>query len=58
MGQKYCDEIANPMDMIVFRKEKKFSNNSKLSLTDIDDECEDMAQALCYNDVSRNLINL
>ncbi|XP_043247930.1 double-strand break repair protein MRE11 [Colletes gigas] len=46
--QKYCDEIANPMDMIVFRKESSRSKNSKGNI-DVNDDLDDMAQALAYD---------
>ncbi|XP_071865259.1 double strand break repair nuclease mre11 isoform X1 [Bombus fervidus] len=46
--QKYCDEVANPMDMIVFRKKRVVSKNAKTNLTDFGDEFEEMAQILCY----------
>ncbi|KOX68243.1 Double-strand break repair protein MRE11 [Melipona quadrifasciata] len=48
--QRYCDAVANPMDMVVFRKQKHATKNSKSSSQDFGDEFEEMAQILCYED--------
>ncbi|XP_043517883.1 double-strand break repair protein MRE11 isoform X1 [Frieseomelitta varia] len=50
LAQRYCDEVANPMDMVVFRKQKVASKHSKLSSKEFGDEFEEMAQILCYED--------
>ncbi|XP_054002980.1 double-strand break repair protein MRE11 isoform X1 [Hylaeus anthracinus] len=50
LAQKYCDEVANPMDMVLFRKELKGGKKLKLNLEDYNDEIDDMEQALCFND--------
>ena len=49
LAQKYCDEVANPMDMIVFRKVKGSYKRSELDLSTINDDLEDIAQALCHD---------
>ena len=49
LAQKYCDEVANPMDMIVFRKTKGSFKGSKLDLSGINDDLEDIAQALGHD---------
>ncbi|XP_015439228.1 PREDICTED: double-strand break repair protein MRE11A [Dufourea novaeangliae] len=50
MAQKYCEEVANPMDMIIFRKATSYDKKSRSSLDNINDDLEDIARALCYND--------
>ena len=49
LGQKYCDEVANPVDMILFRKVKGSCKRSDLNLSSINDDLEDIAQALCHD---------
>ncbi|XP_076672396.1 double strand break repair nuclease mre11 [Andrena cerasifolii] len=49
LAQKYCDEVANPMDMIIFRKVKASYKRSDLDLSSINDDLEDIAQALCHD---------
>ena len=57
LAQRYCDEVANPMDMVVFRKQKVASKHSKLSSKEFGDEFEEMAQILCY-EANKNLLLL
>ena len=55
LAQRYCDEVANPMDMIVFRKQKIASKHSKSRSIEFGDEFEEMAQILCY-EANKNLL--
>lgn len=50
LAQKYCDEVANPMDMILFRKESTSSKRSKSSMHSINDDPDEMAQIFQYED--------
>ncbi|OAD61543.1 Double-strand break repair protein MRE11 [Eufriesea mexicana] len=54
LAQKYCDEIANPMDMIIFRKQKILNKQSKSNNPNFSDDLQNMAQILCYDDDDRN----
>ncbi|CAL7934459.1 unnamed protein product [Xylocopa violacea] len=51
LAQKYCDEVANPMDMIIFRK--PLSSGAKAN-TYLDDGYDEMAHILCYDDENRD----
>ncbi|XP_031845472.1 double strand break repair nuclease mre11 isoform X2 [Nomia melanderi] len=44
LGLKYCEEVANPMEMIVFRKDKNIHKKSKSSFSNIDDNINDMVE--------------
>lgn len=37
LAQKYCDEVANPMDMILFRKMKSGDKARRAILDGVDD---------------------
>lgn len=37
LAQKYCDEVANPMDMILFRKMKSGDKTRRAILDGVDD---------------------
>lgn len=37
LAQKYCDEVANPMEMIIFRKIKSTEKSKRAFNDDIDD---------------------
>ncbi|XP_076239409.1 double strand break repair nuclease mre11 [Calliopsis andreniformis] len=50
LAQKYCEEVANPMEMVVFRKEKSLYRKPGTTISRFDDDLEEMAQALHYND--------
>ncbi|CAK9820856.1 Double-strand break repair protein MRE11 [Anthophora plagiata] len=50
LAQKYCDEVANPMDMVVFRKQKDIAKAIKSNLSNLNDDVDDVAQFLSYND--------
>ncbi|XP_076389357.1 double strand break repair nuclease mre11 isoform X2 [Megachile rotundata] len=50
LAQKYCDEVANPMDMILFRKESTSTKRSKSSTTSFNDDPDEMAQIFQYED--------
>lgn len=49
LAQKYCEQVANPMEMVLFRKESGTSKKSKSNLSTINDELEDMALIFEYN---------
>lgn len=40
LAQKYCDEVANPMEMIVFRKIKSGDKKRAIQDDDLDDISE------------------
>ncbi|XP_017796134.1 PREDICTED: double-strand break repair protein MRE11 [Habropoda laboriosa] len=54
LAQKYCDEVANPMDMIIFRKQKNLNKVSKSNLSNLNDEMDDVEQILSYDDDNRD----
>jgi len=37
LAQRYCDEVANPMDMILFRKRKTGDKGKRIIEDEIDD---------------------
>lgn len=41
MAQKYCDEVANPMEMITFRK---ISERTRRALNDRIDDMDDIVE--------------
>jgi len=43
LAQKYCDEVANPMDMILFRKMKSGDKGKRGTVHEIDDT-DDIAE--------------
>ena len=43
MAQRYCDEVANPMDMILFRK-RKTGDKGKRTIEDEIDDPDDIAE--------------
>lgn len=51
MAQKYCDEVANPMEMILFRKIKK-GEKIKTTVNDGFDELDDISE-LFQGDVNK-----
>ncbi|XP_031773373.1 double-strand break repair protein MRE11 [Apis florea] len=53
LTQKYCDEIANPMDIVVFRKQKN-TNKKSNSSNSLEDDLEDMAQVFNFDDGEKN----
>lgn len=53
LSQKYCDEVLNPMSMILFRKTADSSRSSKHS--SIDDALDDLADKFHFEDVIRNI---
>ncbi|XP_076765796.1 double strand break repair nuclease mre11 [Xylocopa sonorina] len=52
LAQKYCDEVANPMEMVIFRK--PLSSGGKASTLYADDGYDEMAQILSYDDENRD----
>lgn len=43
LAQRYCDEVANPMDMILFRK-RKSGDKGKHTIEDEIDDPDDIAE--------------
>lgn len=43
MAQKYCDEVANPMEMILFRKIKS-GDKARRAIRDISDDMDDITE--------------
>jgi len=41
LAQKYCDEVANPMEMIMFRK---ISGKTRRALNERSDDLDDIAE--------------
>lgn len=56
LGLKYCEEVANPMEMIVFRKDKNIYKKSRSNFSNIDDNIDDMVEVFGSIDVNNNLI--
>ena len=50
LAQKYCEQVANPMEMVLFRKESSINKKSKSNVSTFNDDLEDMAQIFEYND--------
>ncbi|XP_031366460.1 double-strand break repair protein MRE11 [Apis dorsata] len=53
LTQKYCDEVANPMDIVIFRKQKNVNKKSNSS-NSLEDDLEDMAQIFNFDDNEKN----
>lgn len=53
LSQKYCDEVLNPMSMILFRKTADTSKSSKHTI--IDDTLDDLADKFHFEDVIKNM---
>ncbi|XP_043668243.1 double-strand break repair protein MRE11 [Vespula pensylvanica] len=51
LSQKYCDEVLNPMSMILFRKTADTSKSSKHTI--IDDTLDDLADKFHFEDEER-----
>lgn len=51
MAQKYCDEVANPMEMIIFRKIKS-GEKAKRTFNDENDDLDDITE-LFQTDVKK-----
>lgn len=43
MAQKYCDEVANPMEMILFRKIKS-GDKARRVIRDLIDDVDDITE--------------
>lgn len=43
LAQKYCDEVANPMEMILFRKIKS-GDRARRAIRDIMDDVDDISE--------------
>lgn len=53
LTQKYCDEVANPMDIVIFRKQKNINKKSNSS-NSLEDDFEDIAQVFNFDDDEKN----
>ncbi|PBC33090.1 double-strand break repair protein MRE11 [Apis cerana] len=53
LTQKYCDEVANPMDIVIFRKQKNVNKKSNFS-NSLEDDFEDIAQVFNFDDDEKN----
>lgn len=52
LAQKYCDEVANPMEMIIFRKIKK-GEKIKSAISDGNEDLDDISE-LFQGDLEKN----
>nr|XP_033333877.1 double-strand break repair protein MRE11-like isoform X1 [Megalopta genalis]XP_033333878.1 double-strand break repair protein MRE11-like isoform X1 [Megalopta genalis] len=51
LAQKYCEEVANPFEMVVFRKDRSTGKRSSPSKFDnISDDCQNMADIFDYTE--------